>query len=122
LGVAPDPLRPHEAILAELEGFYRALSGHVVTFISSLGGWEAMSQAQHGRLLTDVEGLVPRCAVDRYGELSRRLAHDCREFAIWVDMSDHQATRTQLRHAWRVWESCLSPPRPGVFPISAARC
>ena len=81
-----------------LEGFYRALSGHVVTLISVLGGWETVTQAQRDHLMGYLGESVPRLAVGQYEELFRRLANDCPEFAIWAGMSDHQATRAELRH------------------------
>jgi hypothetical protein len=95
--VAPAPLRSYEVMLESLKAFYLDLSGHVAAFVSDLAVWDELDEKQRDRFTGKLRGHLPDLAVSRYEELFRRLAADCPEFGVWANMSDHQATRTDLR-------------------------
>ena len=80
-----------------LEAFYADLSGHVVVFVSGLAVWDALGEEQRSQAAGTLRESVPALAVSRYEELFLRLAGDCPDFGIWANMSDHHATRAELR-------------------------
>ncbi len=114
--VQPAPVQPYEVLLRLLEGFYGDLSGHVLAFLSGLSSWEALGEAQRGRLSDRLRTSVPGVAVARYEELFRRLAGDCPEFAIWADLFEHQATRSELRNGLAGLERLLESVASGRVP------
>jgi len=114
--VAPAPLRSYEAMLESLAAFYRGISSHVVVFVNGLAAWEELGQAQRNRFARKLRDAVPGLAVSRYEELFRRLAADCPEFGIWASMSDHQATRTELRSGLVDLERLLASIACGRVP------
>ena len=114
--VQPAPVQSHEVLLELVEGFYRDLSGHVLAFLSGLSFWEALGEVQRGRLSGRLRDSVPGLAAGQYEELFRRLAGDCPEFAIWADMFEHQATRSELRNGLAGLESLLESVASGRVP------
>ncbi len=114
--VQPAPVQSHEVLVELLEGFYGDLSGHVLAFLPGLSSWEALGEAQRGQLSERLRDSVPGLAVGQYEELFRRLAGDCPEFAIWADMFEHQATRSELRNGLAGLESLLESVASGRVP------
>ena len=106
--VAPTPLRSYEAMLESLNVFYRDLSGNVAEFVAGLLVWEQLGETQRVAFTSSLHGSAPSLAVSKYEELFRRLAADCPEFGIWANLSDHQATRAELRNGLAYLESLLT--------------
>jgi hypothetical protein len=114
--VAPVPVRSHEAMLGGLEEFYRRLSGNVADFIAGLPGWDQLGEEQRTGIGSRLRGSVPGLAVGRYEELFRRLVADFPEFSIWSNMSDHQATRAELRNGLAGLQIVLESMACGRLP------
>ena len=114
--VAPVPVRSYEAMLGGLEEFYRRLSGNVADFIAGLPGWDQLGEEQRTGIGSRLRGSVPGLAVGRYEELFRRLVADFPEFSIWSNMSDHQATRAELRNGLAGLQIVLEPMACGRLP------
>lgn len=114
--VHPASVESHEAMLELLKDFYTDLSDHVMEFVSGLASWAVLGETERSRLSERVRESVPAMSVDRYEELYRRLAGDCPEFAIWADMAEHQATRTELRNGLAGLESLLESIASGRVP------
>ena len=99
LATGPPLPRPYEAPEAFRErlGFYYAhLSATVTAFIGGLAVGDRLSETvrQHA---ADVINEIPGPAVDRYEELTARLATDFGEVALWSARRDHAATRAEVR-------------------------
>jgi hypothetical protein len=60
-----------------------------------------------------VAGQLAFAAVERYQELYRKLAVDVPEFALWANMTDHQATRQELRTGLAAIATLLAATRAG---------
>jgi len=95
--VEPAPLRSREAMAGILAEFYDGLSGHVAMFVTGLAVWDVLGEEQRSQVAGTLRDSVPALAISRYEELFLRLAGDCPDFGIWANMSDHYATRAELR-------------------------
>nr|WP_143046960.1 hypothetical protein [Amycolatopsis xylanica] len=92
LGVQADSKR----VRAELENCYKKLADRFLGFITGLNVWDELDETQ--RLSTEVilDRVVPSVAALRFDVLMQRAATDCPEFAIWLNLAGHQATRDGL--------------------------
>jgi hypothetical protein len=106
----------HEAILVSLEEFYRHLSGSVTSYITGLSAWDQLHDGQRTSLSGTLHQSAPGLAVSRYEELFRRLVADFPEFSIWSNMSDHQATRTEIRNGLAGLQAVLESMASGRIP------
>jgi hypothetical protein len=93
----PSPERPYEAVLAELEQYYRGLSGNLVAFLSGLSVWEALSDTERETATTALLEEAPDQAIDRYKESFHQLCVEMPEVTYWANFVDHQATRYSVR-------------------------
>ncbi|WP_420118059.1 NACHT domain-containing protein [Micromonospora sp.] len=93
---APAPHQPHEALVDEIEAFYRRLSDSVRRFLSGLSAWEKLDSAERERIINALGGSVVDKAMAEYQSGFRRMAGDVPEFAFWVNLLDHQATRQRM--------------------------
>jgi hypothetical protein len=59
---------------------------------------------------------LPEAAIARYDELFRRLVVDCPEFAVWVGMAEHRATRDDVRAGLTALETLLERIAGGSLP------
>jgi NACHT conflict system protein len=92
----PRPYESAEHFRERLFVYYAALSAGVVSFIDGLAVGDRLSGA--GRRRTDEVLLdLPAQAVDRYDELTLRLAAEFGEVALWSARRDHAATRAEVR-------------------------
>ena len=65
------------------------------------------------RLSTLLKDQVPHDAAARYQENLRRLAADCPEFGVWVNLQAHAATREQVASGLAGLETLLAPLTDG---------
>jgi hypothetical protein len=114
--VAPVPVRSYEAMLGSLEEFYRRLSANVASFVAGVTAWEELRDGQRADFVGKLHESAPGLAVGRYEELFRRLVADFPEFSIWSNMSDHQATRAELRNGLAGLQAVLESMASGRVP------
>jgi len=114
--VAPVPVRSYEAMLGALEEFYGRLSGNVADFVAGLPGWDRLGEEQRASFADSLHRSAPELAVGRYEELFRRLVAEFPEFSIWSTMSDHQATRAELRNGLAGLQAVLESMACGRLP------
>ncbi len=118
-GIAPH--RPHEASARRLAGYYAGLSASLCDFVSGLAVWDTLDdtgRARFRRVLTDE---VPARAVRRQEEQLRRLASDFPEVAFWLNLTDHRATREELRSGLAGLEEVLTGLADGRVPDERRR-
>jgi len=89
----PSPERPYEAVLVELEDYYRGLSAGLIAFLSGLAVWDALSETDREKVAATLLDEVPNHATARYKESFHRLATKMPEVSFWANLIDHQATR-----------------------------
>jgi hypothetical protein len=92
----PAPHQPYEVLLGEIEQFYRRLSDAVRDFLADLAAWERLDETERERILGSLHGVVIERALADYQAAFRRAAGDVPEFGFWVNLLDHQATRSQV--------------------------
>ena len=114
--VAPVPVRSYEAMLVSLEEFYSRLSVNVASFVAGLTAWDQLGDGQRAIFAGKLHQSAPGLAVGRYEELFRRLVADFPEFSIWSNMSDHQATRAELRNGLAGLQAVLESIASGRVP------
>ncbi|MGH3258582.1 MAG: NACHT domain-containing protein [Streptosporangiaceae bacterium] len=114
--VAPVPVRSYEVMLGNLEEFYSHLSANVAGFIASVTMWDQLPEAQRASFDETLHQSAPRLAVGRYEELFRQLVADFPEFSVWSSMSDHQATRAELRNGLAGLQTVLESMASGRIP------
>ena len=114
--VAPVPVRSYEAMLGSLEEFYGRLSSNVTSFVAGLTAWDQLRDGQRVDFAGKLNESAPGLAVGRYEELFRRLVADFPEFACWSNMSDHQATRAELRNGLAGLQAVLESMASGRAP------
>jgi hypothetical protein len=88
----PDPQLPYEKNLAILKGFWSTAYLRVTRFIEGLANWKALEESDRKNLGIHLAE-AHATAVMKYEENYRRLAAEVPEFAIWANLTDHQATR-----------------------------
>ncbi|MGW5864950.1 NACHT domain-containing protein [Streptomyces sp. NPDC055239] len=93
----PAPHRPYERELLSLREFYLSLSERLLTYVSGCAAWEAVSEREREELRATLVESVPQQAVSAYEIMYRSLAADSPEVAVWVNLTDHQATRNEVR-------------------------
>ena len=92
----PEPGRPYESVLADLESaYYPRLSAAIAKFVRGLAVWDEISDTDRDRFDRALEG-VPAGATGRYEQLFRALAVDFPEVAFWANLRGHQATRAEV--------------------------
>ncbi|HEX6525730.1 MAG TPA: hypothetical protein VF070_37810 [Streptosporangiaceae bacterium] len=92
----PEPQRPYEATLSHLSDFWGTAYGRITQFIEQLSGWKDLTPSEREMLGGHLGGMHSR-TVRRYEENYRRLATEVPEFAVWTNLTDHQATRAAVR-------------------------
>jgi hypothetical protein len=92
----PGPQYPYEVTLERVRGFYEHLSVAVLRFVSGLALWDRLDETERARLTSALANGVPDGAIVRYEGLVRRLAAECPEVALWLNLMEHQATRSRL--------------------------
>ena len=110
--VAPGPVRSYEAMLTSLEEFYGRLSVNV----AGLAFWDQLGDGQRAGLAAEMHQSAPGLAIRRYEELLPRLIAEFPEFSIWSNMTDHQATRAELRSGLAGLQTVLESMACGRVP------
>jgi hypothetical protein len=112
----PAPTRSYEAVLKEMEVFYDALAVSVMDFLSGLAVWDELDEVARDQFAEQLGGPLRGLAVRRYEDLFRRLSAECPEFGVWVNLSDRQATRSELRTGMAGLEQLLLKMTCGQLP------
>jgi len=89
------------------------MSTEMMKRLSGLALWDTFDATEQGRLTTLLDERVPRDAAARYQEYLRRLAADCPEFGVWVNIQAHAATREQVASGLATLETLLAPLTAG---------
>lgn len=94
----PEPQLPYETYLSKLRNnVCSKISDEFLFFVEGLAVWDRLTDPDRTQFAHALNGVVDR-ACDRYEELFRRLAADSPEVACWANLSNHQATRTEVRN------------------------
>lgn len=112
----PSPAEPEERFHHRLELYYSELARVSLAFLSGLAVAESAPDVH--RLPATMEGLPAR-AVTRYADLSRRLAADFPEVALWSARQEHAATRAtvgELASAMAGLQRLLGDISTGALP------
>jgi hypothetical protein len=112
----PAPPQSHESILKDVEAFYRDMAASLVAFIGGLAVWDELNETERDRFAEWLHARLPSVAAGRYEELFRRLAADCPEFGVWVNLSSHRATRLEFRTGLEDLEDLLTAMACGRLP------
>ncbi|WP_433171584.1 NACHT domain-containing protein [Actinoallomurus sp. CA-150999] len=113
-GVAPH--RPYEESIRRLRDYYGGLSGYLADFLPGLALWDSVDETGRVRLIRILSHDVPDRAVRGYEESLRRLAAEFPEVAFWINLTDHQATRNELRSGLAGLERLIADIRTGRVP------
>ncbi|MGA6168356.1 hypothetical protein [Amycolatopsis magusensis] len=92
LGVQVDSLRARE----EYAAFYKKMSIRLVSFLEGLTIWDELNGIERTQTVDLLLKAVPIEAVRQFDDSMQRLATECPEFAVWLNIASHQATRDQL--------------------------
>lgn len=114
---AGDPwsLTSNEATQARLSSYYGQLNDRAVRFMSGLGLAVELDETRRELFLRDLTDLR-MTAIAKYDELFRRLVVDSPEFAVWVGLAEHRATRDQVRSGLSALEGLLGQIASGALP------
>ncbi len=85
-----------EAFENHLHSHYQEAAHRLISFIEGLVTRDRLNDTQWARFVEILE-LVPDKATERYRALLRQLAAEFGEVAFWVNMREHQATRSEVR-------------------------
>ena len=88
---------------------FTKISADMLKRLSGLALWDDLGATGQGRLSTVVQYQVPQDAADRYQENLRRLAADCPEFGVWLNLQAHAATREPVGSGLAGLETLLAP-------------
>ncbi|GAB3972785.1 hypothetical protein GCM10029978_050690 [Actinoallomurus acanthiterrae] len=113
-GIAPH--RPYEESIRRLRDYYGGLSGYLGDFLTGLALWDSLDETGRDRFVRILSDDVPDRAVRRYEESLRRLAGEFPEVAFWINLTDHQATRNELRSGLAGLERLIADIRTGRLP------
>jgi hypothetical protein len=93
----PAPQFPYEQTLEAIRGFYVHLGEELTAFLTGLAEWDELDETKQHELAETLQTQVPERAIVGYEEHFRRLAGEFPEVAFWANLTDHRATRNQLR-------------------------
>lgn len=96
--------------------YYPRLGERVLQFLSGFTAWDELTDASRKRISVLVREELPQAAWLRYEELFRQLAAQCREFEIWVGLTEHASTRAQVCSGLSALESLLTNLTDGRLP------
>ncbi|MBP2323015.1 hypothetical protein JOF56_003400 [Kibdelosporangium banguiense] len=92
----PTPERPYEINRLSIETRYAMMARGLFNFVLRLAVWEQSNEVGREKFRAQVEAL-PEKALRRYENLFRTLVAEFPEVACWVNMTDHAATRHEVR-------------------------
>ncbi|RSN14353.1 hypothetical protein DMB42_07490 [Nonomuraea sp. WAC 01424] len=98
----PSPQRPYEDVRADIVTFYERLAHNMLSVLKGVAGWDELTSHGEEQIIMEVGMALPGLALARYEDGYRRLAGDVPEFALWAQMTEHQATRASLAGLERV--------------------
>lgn len=112
----PTPVSSHEGMTRWLRIEYQLLSISVEQFIKGLALWDQLDETQRDRFSRHVKDVLPGAAVEKYREMFQRLIVDCPEFAVWIGLAEHRATRVEVRAGLTALEDVLERIGSGALP------
>ncbi|MFB9630293.1 NACHT and WD40 repeat domain-containing protein [Nonomuraea helvata] len=98
----PSPYLPFEQAKQAVLGFYERCGHRLRSFLRGLRVWDELAPSEREKIIAQLERTLPKAAVRRYEDRYRSLALDVPEFALWVGMIEHQATRAGLSELERL--------------------
>ncbi len=107
LGVQVDSAQAEE----QLGHFYRTLGKSVLEFLKGLSLWDGLDPARQLQAIGALERAVP-AALRAFDVAVQRLATECPEFAIWLNLSGHRATRDRLKDIDTAVQTLLARAEP----------
>ncbi|GAT66961.1 signal transduction protein with Nacht domain protein [Planomonospora sphaerica] len=93
----PEVHRPYEDALEALRSYYAEISMRLLSHLHGLAVWRNLDATQRDRARRSLHGGLADAALLRYEVLYRRLAIEFPEFAFWVGLGQHRATREEIR-------------------------
>ena len=94
---APHPQYPYEVTLGRVSDLYGRLSAQLAVYVVGPEYWDALHPDDRKAFQRAFQENVGRRAVGRWEELFRQLAAEFPEVAFWANLTDHQATRGEIR-------------------------
>jgi hypothetical protein len=88
---------------------FQTMSNDLEQRLRGLAAWDVLDETEQSRLVETLAHRVPGQATARYQEYLRRLAVDCPEFGVWLNLQAHAATRDDLATGLADLEHLLSP-------------
>jgi hypothetical protein len=111
----PSPFRTRKGALEVLLPHYRRFGAHVAEYVACLPP-EALDVPAREQVSTALAEHVPQSAIGRYEERIRELASDCAEFGVWVNLTEHEMTRTEIQRGLAGLEALLLRMTSGAVP------
>ncbi|MFB9472800.1 NACHT domain-containing protein [Nonomuraea salmonea] len=91
--LAPGVADAYENVVGVFRLYYRAVTNTLLDVLAGLACWDRWDETTRQRLRDE----TPVRALRRYEELFRRMAAEFPEVTCWIDRTDHQATRAEVR-------------------------
>lgn len=95
----------------QLETYYQVLSRTFARFLREQPLWKSLDAAEQNNVPAALSS-VASYAVHRFESSVQRLATDCPEFAIWLNLSGHQATRDRVEDVYDAVQTLLDRAEP----------
>lgn len=113
----PSPMQSHELTTSLVCDYYRGVSEKMYKFVRGLAFWDEVDETQRDRFSKHLwEDALPLAAALKYDEYFQRLVVDCPEFAVWVGLAEHRATRDEVRAGLTALENVLDQVASGALP------
>lgn len=102
---------PSEKAQEQLGRFYRRLNDSFRKFLQGLSLWEDLGATKQMQAVGALERVVPN-ALRLFDSSVQRLAADCPEFAIWLDLSGQQGIRDRVEDVHDAVRALLDRAEP----------
>lgn len=112
----PAPHLAPEDAARELLGWYTALSGRFLRFVSGLAVWDTLTPAGRDAAERALTGALPGAACVHYDSLYAQLAQQAPEFGFWATLTEHRATRAGVQRALAGIEALLAGTASHALP------
>ncbi|QKV73155.1 NACHT domain-containing NTPase [Amycolatopsis sp. Hca4] len=96
---------------AQLTEYYGKLSRAFLNFVREQPLWETLEAIAQDKVLWSLEWLADS-AVEQFESSMHRLATDCPEFAIWLNLSNQRATRDRVENVYAAVRQLLDRAEP----------
>ncbi|MGV9359130.1 NACHT domain-containing protein [Amycolatopsis sp. NPDC003731] len=95
----------------QLTVYYGLLGRTFLGFLREQPLWETLDDATQSRVALSL-GVVTESAADQFESSMQRLATDCPEFAIWLNLSNQHAIRDRVEHVYDAVQQLLDRAEP----------